>query len=82
MVSRKNSLFGRMQRGRSPSFELFQLDMYEIYIDYLECTNVPAQKTRNLAVQKSSCYKLVHVNFTREYTLWMELYVSCLCFDF
>ena len=28
MVSRKISLFGKMQRGRSPSFELFQLDMY------------------------------------------------------
>ena len=28
-VSRKISLFGKMQRGRSPSFELFQLDMYE-----------------------------------------------------
>ena len=27
-VSRKISLFGKMQRGRSPSFELFQLDMY------------------------------------------------------
>ena len=26
-VSRKISLFGKMQRGRSPSFELFQLDM-------------------------------------------------------
>ena len=30
MVSRKISLFGKMQRGRSPSFELFQLDMYAI----------------------------------------------------
>ena len=28
MVSRKISLFRKMQRGRSPSFELFQLDMY------------------------------------------------------
>ena len=28
MVSRKISLFDKMQRGRSPSFELFQLDMY------------------------------------------------------
>ena len=34
MVSRKISLFGKMQRGRSPSFELFQLDLYaEIYTD-------------------------------------------------
>ena len=32
MVSRKISLFGKMQRGRSPSFELFQLDMYGLYI--------------------------------------------------
>ena len=24
------SLFGKMQRGRSPSFELFQLDMYVV----------------------------------------------------
>ena len=24
----KSPLFGKMQRGRSPSFELFQLDMY------------------------------------------------------
>ena len=23
------SLFGKMQRGKSPSFELFQLDVYE-----------------------------------------------------
>ena len=29
-VSRKISLFGKMQRGRSPSFELFQLDMYAL----------------------------------------------------
>ena len=29
MVSRKISLFCKIQRGRSPSFELFQLDMYE-----------------------------------------------------
>ena len=28
MVSRKISLFEKMQRGRSPSFEHFQLDMY------------------------------------------------------
>ena len=28
-ISRKFSLFGKMQRGRSPSFELYQLDMYE-----------------------------------------------------
>ena len=28
IVSRKISLFVKMQRGRSPSFELFQLDMY------------------------------------------------------
>ena len=28
MVSPKISLFGKMQRGRSPSFELLQLDMY------------------------------------------------------
>ena len=28
MVSRKISLFDKMQRGRSPSFEFFQLDMY------------------------------------------------------
>ena len=28
MVSRKISLFSKMQRGRSPSFELLQLDMY------------------------------------------------------
>ena len=30
MVLRQISLFGKMQRGRSPSFELFQLDMYVI----------------------------------------------------
>ena len=29
MVSRKISLFGKIKRGRSPSFELLQLDMYE-----------------------------------------------------
>ena len=28
MVSRKISLFGKIQRGSSPSFEFFQLDMY------------------------------------------------------
>ena len=28
MFSRKISLFGKMKRGRSPSFELFKLDMY------------------------------------------------------
>ena len=28
LISRKISLFGKMQRGRSP-FELFQIDMYE-----------------------------------------------------
>ena len=28
MVSLKISLLGKMQRGRSPSFELFQLEMY------------------------------------------------------
>ena len=28
IASRKISLFGKMQRGKSPSFELFQLDMY------------------------------------------------------
>ena len=28
MDSRKISLFVKMKRGRSPSFELFQLDMY------------------------------------------------------
>ena len=31
-VSRKISLFGKMQRGRSPSFELFQLDMYALLV--------------------------------------------------
>ena len=30
MVSRKISLFSKMQRGRSPSFELLQLHMYAI----------------------------------------------------
>ena len=35
MVSRKISLFGRMQRGKSPSFELFQLDM-NVYILWFE----------------------------------------------
>ena len=34
-VSRKISLFGKMQRGRSPSFELFQLDMYAVYTFFL-----------------------------------------------
>ena len=28
-VLHKISLFGKMQRGRSPSFELIQLDMYD-----------------------------------------------------
>ena len=32
MLSRKISLFGKVQRGRSPSFELFQLDMYDLEI--------------------------------------------------
>ena len=27
-VSRRMSLFGKMQSGRSPSFEFFQLDIY------------------------------------------------------
>ena len=36
MVSHKNSLFGKMQRGRSPSFELFQLDMYVYEYIYTE----------------------------------------------
>ena len=29
IVSRKISLFDKMQGGRSPSFDLFHLDMYE-----------------------------------------------------
>ena len=45
MVSRKISLFGKIQRGRSPSFELFQLDMYgnwKIYAlhYYIHLTNI------------------------------------------
>ena len=55
MVSRNISLFGKMQRGRSPSFELNQLDMYArlnnevidyykilgvvLFIDFLFCHN-------------------------------------------
>ena len=39
MVLRKISLFGKMQRGRSPSFELFQLDMYgNVYFTKLQIT--------------------------------------------
>ena len=34
LVLRKISLFYKMQRGRSPSFELFILDMY-VYLFYL-----------------------------------------------
>ena len=36
-VSRKISLFGKLQRGRSPSLELFQLDMYGIET-YILCS--------------------------------------------
>ena len=44
MVFRKISLFGKMQRGRSPSFELFQLDMYALTT--VECTRIVLQRKK------------------------------------
>ena len=41
MVSRKISLFSMMQRGRSRSFELFQLDKYEISIIIVHNNTTP-----------------------------------------
>ena len=52
MVLRKISLFGKMQRGRSSSFELLQLDMYGIINIYTSvCSRVlmappPTRQTR------------------------------------
>ena len=45
MVSRKISLFGKMQRGRSPSFGLFQLDMYALYYQILVLWDTTAGNT-------------------------------------
>ena len=41
-VSHKISLFGKMQRGRSPSFELFQLDMYAVRV-FVKIISIPEE---------------------------------------
>ena len=58
-VSRKISLFGKLQRGRSPSFELFQLEMYGLHLTgILRLVWIIRNKTSSLFSAKSQyCLK-------------------------
>ena len=66
-VSRKISLFGKMQRGRSPSFELFQLDMYETP-EYCYALNV------RMKTLKQCHFKVYNFFFTLNIS-WFILFI-------
>ena len=54
-VSRKISLFGKLQTGRSPSFELFQLDMYAFWLARLKGSNVYDMGAIQVKLFQSTC---------------------------
>ena len=65
-VSRKISLFSKMQRGRSPSFELLQLDMYDRHIvTWNKIWHIKSQNTCEV------CNR--HVEYIVSQIIWLDI---------
>ena len=61
----KISLFGKMQSGRSPSFELFQLDLYMMYARCVCETHMPLVATKSKSDKIFMSYNLTQPTLRR-----------------